>query len=110
MDVTWNGVYPAATTQLKPDQSLDLEATKSHVNTLIEAGVHGLVMLGTVGENTALVPEERRDVLKAVLEAAGGRVPVLSGVAECSTALACCFAEDAQEIGLEVLMVLPFIV
>ncbi len=107
MDVTWNGVYPAATTQLKPDQSLDLEATKSHLNTLIEAGVHGLVMLGTVGESTALVPEEKRAVLKAALDAAGGRVPVLSGVAECSTALACRFAEDAQEIGLDGLMVLP---
>ena len=53
-------------------------------------------MLGTVGENTALVPEEKRDVLKAALDAAGGRVPVLSGVAECSTALACRFAADAQ--------------
>ncbi len=95
MDATWAGVYPAATTQFTSDQALDLEATKSHVKTLIEAGVHGLIMLGTVGENTALEPDEKRDVLKATLEAAQGRVPVLSGVAECSTARACRFAEDA---------------
>jgi 4-hydroxy-tetrahydrodipicolinate synthase len=65
--VTWQGVYPAATTQFKDDQSLDLVATAGHVSTLIEAGVHGLVMLGTVGENTALEPEEKRDVLKATV-------------------------------------------
>jgi 4-hydroxy-tetrahydrodipicolinate synthase len=107
MDATWAGVYPAVTTQFTSDQALDLEATKSHVKTLIEAGVHGLIMLGTVGENSALEPDEKRAVLTAALEAAQGRVPVLSGVAECSTALACRFAEDAAAIGLDGLMVLP---
>ena len=110
MDATWAGVYPAVTTQFTSDQALDLEATKSHVKTLIEAGVHGLIMLGTVGENTALEPDEKRAVLKAALEAADGRVPVLSGVAECSTARACRFAEDAAAIGLDGLMVLPAMV
>ncbi len=110
MDATWAGVYPAVTTQFTSDQALDLEATKSHVRMLIEAGVHGLIMLGTVGENTALEPDEKRAVLTAALEAAGGRVPVLSGVAECSTARACRFAEDAAAIGLGGLMVLPAMV
>jgi 4-hydroxy-tetrahydrodipicolinate synthase len=107
MTVNWKGVYPAATTQFRADQSLDLEATASHVNALIEAGVNGLVMLGTLGESTTLEPQEKRDVLKATLEAAKGRVPVLSGVAEFSTAAACRFAEDAQAIGVDGLMVLP---
>ncbi|MCH8036298.1 MAG: dihydrodipicolinate synthase family protein [Proteobacteria bacterium] len=110
MDATWAGVFPAVTTQFTSDQALDLGATKSHVKTLIEAGVHGLIMLGTVGENTALEPDEKRAVLTAALEAAGGRVPVLSGVAECSTARACRFAEDAAAIGLDGLMVLPAMV
>ncbi len=110
MEVTWAGVYPAATTQFTSDQALDLEATKSHATALIEAGVHGLVMLGTVGETTALEPEEKRDVLKATVEAARGRVPVLSGVAECSTARACRFAGEAQAIGVDGLMVLPAMV
>jgi 4-hydroxy-tetrahydrodipicolinate synthase len=108
--VTWQGVYPAATTQFKSDQSLDLAATAGHVNTLIDAGVHGLVMLGTLGENTALEPAEKRDVLKAALEAAGGRVLVLTGVAECSTAQACRYAEDAKTLGVDGLMVLPAMV
>ncbi len=108
--VTWQGVYPAATTQFKDDQSLDLAATAGHVKALIDAGVHGLVMLGTVGENTALEPEEKRAVLKATVEAAAGRVPVLTGVAECSTALACRYAEDAKTLGVDGLMVLPAMV
>ncbi|MDH3593930.1 MAG: dihydrodipicolinate synthase family protein [Rhodospirillales bacterium] len=108
--VTWQGVYPAATTQFKDDQSLDLAATAGHVNTLIEADVHGLVMLGTVGENTALEPDEKRDVLKATVEATAGRVPVLTGVAECSTAQACRTAEDAKKLGVDGLMVLPAMV
>ena len=106
----WRGVYPAVTTQFKPDQSLDIEATIRHVETLIEAGVDGLVMLGTVGENTALEPQEKRDVLQATLEAAADRVTVLSGVAECSTALACRYAEDAAKLGADGLMVLPAMV
>jgi len=67
-------------------------------------------MLGTVGENTALEPAEKRDVLKATIEAAEGRVTVLSGVAECSTALACRYAEEAAKLGADGLMVLPAMV
>ena len=107
MDVQWKGVFPAVTTQFHADQSLDLEATAAHVNALIDAGVHGLIMLGTVGENTSLEPEEKRAVLQTAVEVSAGRVPVLPGVAECSTAAACHFAADAEKLGADGLMVLP---
>ena len=110
MQVAWRGVFPAATTQFNDDQSLDLDATGGHINRLIEGGVHGIVMLGTVGETGALEADERRAVLKAAVEAAGGRVPVLAGVAEGSTAAACRFAAEAQNIGIDGLMVLPAMV
>ena len=110
MDVQWKGVFPAVTTQFHADQSLDLTATAAHVNALIDAGVHGLIMLGTVGENTSLEPEEKRDVLRTAVEVSAGRVPVLPGVAECSTAAACHFAADAEKLGADGLMVLPAMV
>ncbi|MGF1611469.1 MAG: dihydrodipicolinate synthase family protein [Kiloniellales bacterium] len=110
MNVEWEGVYPAVTTQFRSDQSLDLEATKAHIETLIRSGLHGLIMLGTLGENTTLEPDEKRAVLKMALEAADGRVPVLSGVAESSTAAACRFAVDAEALGVDGLMVLPAMV
>ena len=90
--VDWHGVYPAVTTQFRSDQSLDLEATAAHIETLLRAGVHGLIMLGTVGENCSLEPAEKRAVMRLAVERAKGRVPVLSGVAEYTTAGACRYA------------------
>jgi 4-hydroxy-tetrahydrodipicolinate synthase len=110
MKTAWRGVFPAATTQFHPDQSLDLSGTARHVERLLQAGVHGMIMLGTVGENCSLECREKLDVLKAAVEQVRGRVPVLTGVAECSTALACRFAADAQRAGVDGLMVLPAMV
>ncbi len=110
MRVTWKGVFPAATTQLAPDQSLDLEATSRHYARLVGAGVHGLIVLGSLGENQSLEPGEKLDVLRAAVRAAGRRVPVLAGVAENSTARACRFAKDAEKAGADGLMVLPAMV
>ena len=54
--------------------------------------------------------EEKLEVLRATVKHVAGRVPVLSGVAEYSTALACRFAADAQKLGVDGLMVLPAMV
>ncbi len=107
MSVTWQGVFPAATTQFKSDESLDLPATLAHVEAMIEAGIDGLIMLGTVGENCSLEAAEKRTILKATVDHVAGRVPVLSGVAEYTTGLACRFAADALKAGVDGLMVLP---
>ena len=109
-DVKWAGVFPAVTTQFRADQSLDLEATAAHIRILMDSGVHGLIMLGTVGENTALEPEEKRAVLRMAIETVDKKIPVLSGVAECSTAMACRFAADGEALGLDGLMTLPAMV
>ena len=107
MNVTWNGIFPAVTTQFKADESLDLPATQRQIEALIKAGMNGLIMLGTCGENCSLEPQEKRAVLKAAKEAASGRVPVLSGVSEFTTANAMQYARDAEAIGIDGLMVLP---
>src|SRR5271167_4568591 len=110
MNISWRGVFPAATTEFRDDQSLDLPGTLRHVDAMLKSGVHGLVMLGTVGENCSLEYGEKLDVLRAIVPHVGGRIPVLAGVAECSTRLACRFAADAQKIGVDGLMVLPAMV
>jgi 4-hydroxy-tetrahydrodipicolinate synthase len=110
MQVQWRGVFPAATTQFQSDQSLDLAATTAHLERLLRAGAHGLIMLGTVGENCSLEYSEKLEVLRAAVRQVAGRVPVLTGVAECSTALACRFAADARKAGVDGLMVLPAMV
>ena len=103
-------MFPAVTTQFRQDQSLDLDATGRHIDVLIESGVSGLVMLGSLGENTALEPQEKRSVIELAIRTSRGRVPVLSGVAECSTAAACRYARDMEKLGADGLMVLPAMV
>jgi len=110
MAVQWRGVFPAATTQFHQDQTIDIKSTLTHLDTMIDAGIHGLIMLGTVGENCSLEYSEKIELLKATVAHVAGRVPVLSGVAECTTALACRFARDAQRAGVMGLMVLPAMV
>jgi 4-hydroxy-tetrahydrodipicolinate synthase len=110
MNVTWHGIFPAATTQFKPDQSLDIPATLKHLDAMLAAGIDGLIMLGTVGENCSLEYQEKLAVLRATVEHIAGRVPVLTGVAEYTTALACRFALDAKKAGVNGLMVLPCMV
>ncbi|MEX2301850.1 MAG: dihydrodipicolinate synthase family protein [Bryobacterales bacterium] len=110
MTADWHGIFPAVTTQFHKDQSLDLEATAKHLEALITGGVHGVIMLGTVGENTSHEYDEKLTVLRAAVEAVAGRVPVLTGVAEYTTPLACKFAADVEELGVDGLMVLPAMV
>ncbi|HUA58189.1 MAG TPA: dihydrodipicolinate synthase family protein [Verrucomicrobiae bacterium] len=110
MKVNWKGVFPAITTQFRPDESIDIEATARHLEAMIDAGIHGVVLLGTVGENTALEYEEKLTVIRELKSAARGRIPVLTGVAEYTTALACRFARDAEKAGIDGLMVLPAMV
>ena len=106
----WHGVYPAATTQFGEDLSVDLAATVQVQRALVDDGVDGLILLGTCGENNSLEPEEKRDILRAAVEAVGGRAPLVAGVSELTTPRAVAFARDAEAIGVDALMVLPAMV
>ncbi len=103
----WQGVFPAVTTQFREDQSLDLDATGKHLEALIESGVTGLVMCGSLGENQALDAEEKRQVVEAAVKTSRGRVPVLSGVAETSDRAACRYIKDCEGLGVAGFMVMP---
>ena len=105
--VNWKGVFPAVTTKLKSDFSLDIEAIKAGLERLLEAGVGGVVMMGMVGENAQLSPEEKLTVLRVAKETIKGRVPIISGLAETNTQKAVAFAKEAEKIGVDGLMVFP---
>src|SRR6202011_2884826 len=90
--IGWEGVFPAVTTQFRDDYSLDIDATRRVADALIRDGVAGLIVCGTVGENCSLDAEEKRAVLSAAREVAANRVPIIAGVAEYTTELACRFA------------------
>jgi 4-hydroxy-tetrahydrodipicolinate synthase len=107
LQVDWTGVFPAVPTQFKDDCSLDVPATRRHVEVLLDEGIHGLIMLGTIGENCSLSIDEKVEVLKMAVKTAQGKVPVLNGVAEFTTRGACETAQRAEEVGVDGLMVVP---
>jgi 4-hydroxy-tetrahydrodipicolinate synthase len=103
----WQGVFPAITTQLHKDGSLDLKATARHAEVLIASGITGLIFLGSLGENQMLTPEEKRLVMKEMVGVVNGKIPVLSGVAETSTAEAVRYVRDCEALGVEGFMLMP---
>jgi dihydrodipicolinate synthase/N-acetylneuraminate lyase len=107
---TWSGVFPAATTQFNSALEVDLPATQKVQKALLQDGVHGLVLMGTVGEGNSLSAEEKRSVLGAAVEVSAGKAPVIAGVSEFTTAAAVKFARDAERLGAAGLMVLPAMV
>src|SRR3974390_2969510 len=104
----WQGVFPAITTQMKKDQSLDLDATARHVEVLLDSGVSGMFFLGSLGENQALPPHEKRKIVEEGVKVVNGRVPVLSGVAESGTAEACKYIRVCEKLGVDGFMLLPW--
>lgn len=106
----WTGVFPAVVTQMHEDQSLDLAASAQHFEALIESGVSGLIVCGSLGENQCLQPDEKCAVVKCAVETARGRVPVLSGVAEMSTRAAARYMQDCEKLGASGFMIMPAMV
>jgi len=106
----WNGVFPAVTTQFKGSGEIDFEATQKVIDGLIADGVHGLVLMGTVGENNSLHVQEKIQVIEAALEVINGRVFTLSGVSEYDAPRAVTYIRAAQKAGIHGLMALPAMV
>jgi len=103
----WQGVYPAVTTKFKADFSLDLDAMAEHLEFQLDAGVHGIIILGSLGENPTLDMEEKLQLTEFFIRQINGRVPLLACIAESDTRQACHFASRAQQLGVDGFMLLP---
>ncbi len=106
----WTGVFPAITTQFRADLSLDLEGTARHLQALLDSGVQGIIVCGSLGENQTLDADEKRRVVDLAVQVAAKKVPVLSGVAEMSTAAAVRYVKDCEQLGANGFMVMPAMV
>jgi 4-hydroxy-tetrahydrodipicolinate synthase len=103
----FEGIIPAVTTPFDASGAIDEAALERNVTAYLDAGVHGLVANGTMGEAGSLSAAERRTVVAAIVRAAGGRVPVIAGVSAGTPSAAIGFAADAAEAGATALMMLP---
>ncbi|TGB77687.1 dihydrodipicolinate synthase family protein [Escherichia sp. E4694] len=108
--INWSGVFPAVSTQFRSDYSLDLDATHAVMKNLVKDGVSGLVVCGSVGENTSLTTQEKLQIIEVAKDAAGGKIPVIAGVAEFTTAFARTMAKEAEKVGVDGVMVMPALV
>ena len=104
---TWKGVFPAVTTKMTPEGKIDATAMRSSLDRLVRNGVSGVIVLPMLGENASLSISERETIIRLAREAVGGRVPVLSGLAEITLENAKANAAAYREFGAEGLMVFP---
>lgn len=102
----FSGIIPPLVTLFDEHGAVHEIAMRRHVDRLIEAGVHGLLALGTTGEVMHLRPEERHRVAEMVVEQVRGRVPVFIGCAGTGTDEVIAYARHAQEIGASAAVVI----
>ncbi len=103
----WTGVFPAVTTKMTQAGELDLDAMRASLDRLVTNGVSGIIVLPMLGENASLALSQRETIIRTAVEAVGGRVPVLSGLAEITLDTARANAKLYQSWGAQGLMVFP---
>ncbi|MCO5175437.1 MAG: dihydrodipicolinate synthase family protein [Thermomicrobiales bacterium] len=105
----FRGIIPPTVTFFKEDGALDTETNRSHIDFLIEAGVHGLFVLGTTGEFMHMSPKEREQHAAEVVQHVNGRIPVILGTGTLSTRETVRLSRHAQGIGADaVAIVTPY--
>ena len=105
--MTWTGVLPALTTNLRPNGAIDQVAFARHYRWMIDSGCTGLVCCGSLGEAATLSFEEKIAVVTTAVRAVGRRAPVVLGIAALSTGEAVALARAGAKAGCRGLMVLP---
>lgn len=103
----WTGIYPALTTPFTPSDELDLPMFRKNLDAQLAAGVHAVVLGGTLGEASTLTIAEKEMLVKTALDHISGRIPVILNIAEGSTREAVRQSELARSWGTQGLMLLP---
>lgn len=107
MSINWSGVMPAVTTKFTDQDELDLDMFEVNINAQIEAGVHGIILGGTLGEASTLLDAEKRTLVREAVRIVNGKIPVIINIAEQTTKAAIESARKGKEDGATGLMMLP---
>lgn len=103
----WEGIFPALTTKFDASGNLDLEKYRINLDAQLEAGIHGIVLGGTLGEASTLTEDEKSRLVRFSKEYVNGKIPVILNIAEGSTEMAVRRAKEAYSLGADGLMLLP---
>lgn len=107
MSFEWKGVFPALTTKFTNNDELDLPLFEKNLQAQVAAGIHGVILGGTLGEASVLTTEEKERLVKFAIEKLNGKLPVVLNIAEGSTRVALEQAALAKAWGAAGLMLLP---
>ena len=107
MNFKWKGIMPAVTTKFLDNDKLDLKTFKINIEEQLSAGVHGIVLGGSLGESSTLDESEKKTLLNQTVEIVSGRIPVIMNIAASSTKKAIESAILAEGNGASGLMILP---
>lgn len=105
--LVWSGIFSAVTTKFDEHGVLDNDALLESLNIQVDAGIHGIIIGGSLGESSTLSHDERIEMLYAVRTEIKTRIPLLINIAEGSTRNAIALAMRAEDSGADGLMVLP---
>ena len=107
MNVNWKGVYPALTTKFSEKNEIDIPAFLFNIEKQVEAGVHGVVIGGSLGEASTLTQDEKNKLLDATVGNYKGEIPIIMNIAESSSSSLIKALNDAKKYGANGLMMLP---
>lgn len=107
MEPRWSGIFPSLPTPFSLEGELDVASQRAVVRFAIESGSHGLICFGLAGEVFRLTPDERLELLSAIVEEADGRVPVLAGVGTEAEHTSIRLAKAATAAGADGLVIPP---
>lgn len=107
MSFEWRGVFPALLTPFTEKDELDLSLFKKNLQAQIDAGVHGVIIGGSLGEASTITAAEKEVLVKAAVDYVKGKIPVIMNIAESTTKDAVLQAAYAKAWGAAGLMVLP---
>ncbi len=107
MTFEWKGVFPALLTPFTANDELDLPMFEKNLQAQLEAGVHGVVIGGSLGEASAITATEKELLVKCAIKFIAGKIPVIMNIAESTTKDAIQQAANAKEWNAGGLMLLP---
>lgn len=107
MTFEWKGVFPALLTPFTADDKLDLIMYEKNLAAQVEAGVHGIIIGGSLGEASTITVQEKEELVEFSVEYLNGKIPVILNIAESSTKDAIQQAIYAHNWGADGIMLLP---
>lgn len=107
MSFEWKGVFPALLTPFTKHDEVDLLMFEKNLQAQLDAGIHGIIIGGSLGEASTITVKEKEELVEFSVEYLNGRIPVILNIAESTTKDAIAQAANAKKWGADGLMLLP---